>query len=156
MNLYDIEQEILDCMEEVDEETGELLNWERLDALVIERDRKIEGLACWIKNLKAKGEALKNEMDSLAKRRKAAENKAQQMKEYLSHVLAGQKFETSKVLISWRKSSSVEVPDIQELDEEYLTYKEPDINRTAIKQAIKSGVSVKGAYIAEKQNIQIK
>ena len=41
-SLYEIDQEILDC---VDAESGEILDVEKLDALQMERERKLEGVA---------------------------------------------------------------------------------------------------------------
>ena len=40
--LYEINQDILDC---VDLETGEILDTEKLDALQMEREAKLEGVA---------------------------------------------------------------------------------------------------------------
>ena len=42
--LYDIDAAILDC---VDQETGEILDPEKLDALQMEREQKLEGVALW-------------------------------------------------------------------------------------------------------------
>lgn len=156
MNLYEINAEILACMEEVDEETGELLNWERLDALMMTKDKKIESIACWIKDLVAEGKALKEEKDSFAKRQKAAENKAEQLKQYLTDILQGEKFKSEKVAISWRKSESVEVENWQQLEDDYLKYKEPEVNKTAVKAALKNGLALNGVRLVEKKNIQIK
>ena len=61
--LYEIDQEILDC---VDLETGEILDTEKLDALQMEREAKLEGVALWVKDLKAEAAAVKEEADKLA------------------------------------------------------------------------------------------
>ena len=50
MNIYDIDKAIEAC---VDTETGEIIDGEKLDALQMERAAKIEGVACWVKNLPA-------------------------------------------------------------------------------------------------------
>ena len=42
MNLYEIEKEIMSC---VDMETGEIIDCEKLDALTMERYQKIENIA---------------------------------------------------------------------------------------------------------------
>lgn len=156
MNLYEINAAIMDCMQEVDEETGELLNVEMLDSLLLARDEKIENIACWIKNLKADAEALKAEKDSFAKRQKAAEKKVEQLKQYLSNVLEGEKFSSDKAAISFRKSEAVEIDDWTKLDKDYLKYKDPDVDKTAVKKALKSGCILNGVRLVEKQNIQIK
>ena len=110
MNLYEIDQKIMNC---VDMETGEIIDTARLDELQMDRDTKIENIACWIKNLNADAEAFKTEKQSFADRQKAAENKAESLKKYLAGYLAGQKFSTPRVAISFRKTSSVNILNSQ-------------------------------------------
>lgn len=153
MNLYEIDREIEGC---IDWETGEIIDVERLDALNMERDRKIENILCWIKNLKADAEALKAEKMSLAERQKTAENKAARLTEYVSSVLNGEKFSTAKVAASWRRSEAVVVDDANAIIDDYLTYKDPEPNKTKIKAAIKAGVDVAGCRIEERNNLTIK
>nr|DAO09591.1 MAG TPA: resistance protein [Caudoviricetes sp.] len=153
MNLYEIDQEIMNC---VDMETGEIIDPARLDELQMDRDTKIENIACWIKNLNADAEAFNTEKQSFADRQKAAENKAESLKKYLANYLAGQKFSTPKVTISFRKTSSVNVTDISQLPEEFLKFADPTPDKTAIKNAIKAGTTVTGAEIVEGQSISIK
>ena len=93
MNLFEIENEIMNCW---DQETGEILDSDRLDQLEMERDTKIENIALYIKNLTADAEALKAEKQSFAERQKAAENKVESLKKYLATYLAGQKFSTPR------------------------------------------------------------
>ena len=100
MTLYEINEAILNC---VDEETGEIIDMEKLDNLQLAFDEKVEGLACWVKELLAEAEAVKKEKDTLANRQKTLENKASSVKNFLSSILNGQKFKTSKVVISYRK-----------------------------------------------------
>ena len=153
MNLFEIENDIMNCW---DQETGEILDSDRLDQLEMERDTKIENIALYIKNLTADAEALKAEKQSFAERQKAAENKAESLKKYLANYLAGQKFSTPKVAISFRKTSSVNVTDISQLPEEFLKFADPTPDKTAIKNAIKAGTTVTGAEIVEGQSISIK
>lgn len=153
MNLYRIDEEIMNC---VDTETGEIVDCERLDALQMERNVKIENIACWIKNLRSDAEALKAEEQALAGRRKAAENKVDALKKYLSGYLAGQKFSTAKVAVSFRATSSVYITDLSVLPEQYLRYRDPEPDKTAIKNAIKAGETVAGAEIIAGQSISIK
>ena len=47
-NLYQINEQILGC---VDMETGEIVDMDKLQELQLEFDQKVEGIACWIKNL---------------------------------------------------------------------------------------------------------
>lgn len=158
MTIYEINEEILNC---IDLETGEIIDIDRLNDLQLERDTKIENVACWIKELKAEAEAIKAEKQTLAERQKVAENKAESLKKWLAYALDGQKFKTSKCSISYRKSESVEVTEeglnnlIKEHDE-LLTYKAPEPNKKAIKDALKDGLSVDGVQLVQNTSTIIK
>lgn len=152
-NLYEINEQILDC---VDMETGEIIDENKLQGLQMEFDEKIEGIACWIKNLLSDAEAIKAEKNNLEKREEACRNKAKSLKVYLQSALAGEKFKTAKVSISYRKSESVEVADITKIPEEYLKYPEPYVKKMDLKKAVKAGEAFEGVTLAEKQNIQIR
>lgn len=153
MNLYQIEQEILDC---VDLETGEIIDLDRIEELEMARDQKVENICLWIKNLNAEVEALKAEKKSFEERQKKAENKAESLKRYMTSYLGGRSFSTSKVAVSFRKSEKVEIAEGTLLPDEYLRFKEPEVNKTELKKALKNGVEVFGCCLVESQNIQIK
>ena len=158
MTIYEIDQAIMEC---VDLETGEIIDTEQLDKLQMERETKIEGVACWIKDLKAEAEALKNEKQALAERQKVAENKAESLKKWLAYALQGEKFKTTKCAISFRESEAVEVTDeglnnLMKEHDELLTYKAPEPNKTAIKQAIKDGLNVAGVQLVQNTSVIIK
>ena len=105
MNLYEISKEIEQAFDNaIDEETGEIISEAAIayiDQLQMERDKKIENIGCWIKNLTADAYALKMEESALKDRRISAEKKAESLKRYLSSVLMGEKFQTTKVKILW-------------------------------------------------------
>ena len=158
MTIYEIDQAIMNC---VDAETGEIIDTEQLDKLQMERDTKLENVACWIKALKAEAEALKNEKQALAERQRVAENKAESLKNWLASALQGEKFKTPKCAISFRKSEAVEVTDeglnnLMKEHDELLTYKAPEPNKTAIKQALKDGLSVEGVQLIQNTSTIIK
>ena len=157
MNIYEIEQAILNL---VDPETGEITDFEALDNLTIARDEKIENVALWTKNLNAEAKAIREEEKSLAKRREAAENKAESLEKYLEQTLSGEKFSTAKVAISYRKSTAVSIADEETFAKTacptYLVYQPAKIDRKAISEALKNGAIIDGAELVERNNIQIK
>lgn len=153
MNLYEIDAEILGC---VDAETGEIFDIDKFEELELERDEKVENICLWIKNLKAEAEALKTEKDAFAARQKSAENKMENLKRYISGYLEGAPFESAKVKASFRKSESVEIEEGTIIPDEYLRFKEPEVNKTELKKAIKAGLQIHGVRISENNNIQIK
>lgn len=153
MNIWEIDNAILAC---VDEETGEIIEPEKLESLQMERDAKVEGVFLWCKDLDAENVAIKAEIDKLRDRIKKNENKIESLKRWGANALDGSKFKTAKVSISYRTSQSVEVVDINALPTEFLKFAEPTANKTAIKEAIKAGEDVAGAVIVTKTNMIIK
>ena len=159
MTIYEIDNEIMNC---VDMETGEVIDTDKLNDLKMERDAKIENVACWIKELKAEAEAIKNEKQALAERQRVAENKAESLKNWLAYALNGEKFKTSKCSISYRNSESVEVTEegleaLMREREDLLTYETPEPNKKAIKDAIKNdGLTVTGVQLVQKTSTIIK
>ena len=153
MKLYEINEQIMDC---IDSETGEVIDPEKLNNLQITKDEKIENLALWYKDLLAEANALKEEKEAFAAREKSAKNKAESIKNYLSYVLNGENFKTTKCALSFRKSEKTVIDDIYSIPENFLKYVEPKADLTEIKKAIKNGEEIKGAHIEETQIIQIK
>jgi hypothetical protein len=67
------------------------------------------------------------------------------------------KFETPRVVLSFRTSKAVVVTDETKLDKKYMKAKVVvTVDKTAIKDALDKGEVVEGAAIEEKQNLQIK
>lgn len=152
--LYEIDMEIMSC---IDPETGEIIDYERLDALSLERDRKIEGVALWIKNLQSDVLAFKAEKEAFDKREKAAAAKADQLKKWLAAVLGGERFSTAKCAVSFRRSEQVEIYDENAIPKELMVetvVARPD--KLSIKKRLKDGEDIIGCRLIESLNTQIK
>lgn len=153
-NLYDIQRGIMDC---VDEETGEVIDFEKLSALTMELSEKIENIALWIKNLEADAEAFKREEEAFEERKKAAVNKAESLRRYLDTALNGQKFATERVSVSFRSSKAVQIAENTELPAEYIKTKvEKMPDKKKIGDALKNGIAVPGCALVTNRNMQIK
>lgn len=152
MKLYEINEAILNC---IDPETGEA-DPEKLDELLMMREEKLEGLALWVKDLKAEADAIKAEEKALAERRQAKERRAESISRYLEMMLDGQKFETSRAVCSFRKSQKVEITDLDKIPDDYLRYSAPTADKTAIKAAIKDGLTIEGAELVDSVSMTIK
>jgi hypothetical protein len=153
-SLYEIDQQIMSC---VDMDTGEIVDMDKLSELQIERETKLESVALWIKNLKAEEAALKAEKDAFAEREKQTKAKREKLSEWLTGALNGEKMSTSKVSISFRKSESVKISDIDVIPMNYIVEtitESPD--KVAIKAALKNGLDVPGCELELKNNISIK
>lgn len=160
MRLYEIDKAILDCiMVAVDEMTGEvtdeLLDVEKINKLHLEKSNKIEYLAKLYLNTTSDAEAYKNEKNRLARLQKRAENKANSIKSYLDFVLNGENFKQNTVNITYKKSESVEIYDLDKLDSSFQKIKY-EADKTKIKLAFKNGIEVEHASLVTKHNIQIK
>lgn len=133
MKIYEIDRAIEAL---VDPETGEVLDFEEFEKLQMERDRKVENICLWVKNLTAEANAISAEIKNLTERKQAAEKKAEYLKVYVKVLLGGAGFVSSKVAVSYRKSEAVEVNE-ELLPKKYfaktITYKPDKISMRAIR-----------------------
>ena len=180
MSLYQVSQEFrqfeeqLELLSEMaaagDVETSDVVSQvisDTMESIVAEFDLKADNLACIIKNFVVLIEGMKFEEEEIAKRRRAKERTVEKLKLYLSECMAmvGKvKLETPRNRISHRESKQVNVPDERAFiswamnagRDDLLTFKDPSINKTAVKKAITSGEEICGAHIVSRMNIQIK
>ena len=160
--LYEIDNEILSC---VDMETGEILDTEKLDALQMEREAKLEGVALWIKDLKAEADAVKAEADKLTARKKALDNKIDSIKTWLTGALCGEKLKTARCNVYQTHGQRLAVADedqlicylqTQENPDRFLRFRDPELRKDELKKALKDGVAIPGASLEETESIVIK
>lgn len=160
--IYELNEQIKACIQYdaehvVNTEDGEILNLQQFEALQMERDAKVEGLCCYIKNKIADAEAIYAEIDTLSQRASVMKKEAERCKAYLAGVLYGEKFETPRCKITWRKSEVCNVLSMEEIPDEYKRTKVTvDADKTAIKKAIKAGAEVPGAEVIQKLNMTLK
>lgn len=170
MNIFDIERSIRDALDRMTaemEETGCISDEMALElsSLNEAREKKVEGIALYYKEMQAEADAIKEEAKKLAERARTAQNKADSLKGFLSRLLYNpeqekqDKFKTARVSVSFRKSESVEIIDDnwKLVPKKYVTKEiEYKVDKVGIKEALKAGEKVKGAYLRDKYNIQIK
>lgn len=162
MTLYEIDKAIQEALEgAVDPESGEIIDEELLaayDQLRMDRDQKVENIGLYIKNLEADAAAIKAEAKNLTARAKAAENKAEHLRNYLQFCLDGQKFQSPRLSVSFRHAKKVEVdPDMLDaIPEQYLRFKDPEPDKKAIGDALKAGEEIPGCGLVESVSMIIK
>lgn len=159
MKLYEINQQIRDLLEQTDDDG--CLPESALDELVglnQARELKLEAIACIIKEKKATANELKAEEQQLAKRRKTLENDIDRMEQYLDNNLGGEKFETARCVVSYRKSEAVVIDDEKKLlpYRKYWVTPEPTLSKKLLGEDIKSGTEIPGAHIETRRNLQIR
>lgn len=151
LTIYEIDKAIMDCINE----DGEVIDIDAMEALQMERAQKIENVGCWIKNLKADCEAIKAEEKTLRERREVMERRIESLRNYLEYALNGQKFNSPRIAISYRKSTQVSIPDPEKVPAEWYHAKY-EISKADIKEALLAGEKVPGAFLEEKMNMQVK
>ena len=157
MTIWEIDQ----AMQGLVDENGELLDFEAFSALNMEREKKIENVACWVVNLEAEAKAIREQERILAERRQAGENRARRLREYLALVLNGEKFKSPRVAVSYRHSSAVEtdegfLPWAEEYGYDFLRYKDPEVDKAAVKAYLEAGNELPFARIISRESILIK
>ena len=155
-SLYEIDQEILALF---DPETGEISedNLEQLSALEMERDAKIEGVACAVKNLTAEAAMYKEEAKAFTERQKQAEATVARLKKWLIGATGGEKFSSPRALLTFRNTTCVEISDDAEIPRSYMRVKEvAEPDKTLIKEVLEQGYEVPGARLIKSKSVTVK
>lgn len=128
MTLYEIEEKLYQRLNEgiaFDDETGEVYTELDLQKLL---DDKMDDYCLFMKNEQAEIEALKNEKKSLDKRIKEKEKKQEYLKNALMEFMKRhdmKKHETSKYVVSTRKSKRLIIDNADAIISEYRN--NPDV-----------------------------
>lgn len=157
MNIFEINEKITNFLAtHINEETGEIENIEEFEALNMMREEKIENTVMFLKNKKALLTMLKDEKKTIDERIKSTEKLIERIENLIEYSLQGQKFETSRCAVSYRKSEQVEVNEDllpKKWFNKKVTY---TVDKMGIKKMLKEGIKIKGATLVEKQNMQVK
>lgn len=158
MKLWEINRDILSC---INEETGEILDEEKLHNLQMDRKEKLRNIAFVALNAEADVKILKEQEEKFKTRRRAAEKTIAWCKAALERELAGKGMDEPEFRVSYRKSQRVLINDYDFLPPEFLKpipdcMRESLVNKKMIADAIKSGKSVPGAELETRNNICIR
>jgi len=162
MNLFNIQNEYLLLINQIIDNGGEITPQQELN-LQITRDQlqdKGTNYAFVIKKLDAECDIIDAEIKRLTELKKVRQNACERLKSNISHAM--QTFEVDKIespliKLSFRKSQSVNVADVNSLPSEYKTIKVTEqADKLKIKQALLNGEVIEGCEIINSQNLQIK
>ena len=169
MKLYEINSQIEQLWQHADEAFDSEAPPEHLDELEkllkqaeVTLSEKAVAIACLIKGIEADIDALAEEELILRNRRKTAERQADWLRAYLAgNLTPGEKIKDARVMISWRKSQSVQLlVDPQHLPQNFRREKLiVEADKLAIKDAFEAGTAATLSGLAEvvtKNTIQIK
>lgn len=160
MKLYEIPGALRGLLDrlDADPDTGEVDG----DALAAYAEyqgqaaEKLEGTACYVRELEAEAEAIKAEEDRLAKRRKALENKSSRLKTYMMPALEAMGGKVKGVMATVRigKSQAVTAFDLDALPDAFKRVK-VDPDKVAIKKALEAGEDIPGTVLEDRQSVVI-
>ena len=159
--LYEIQEDLERLIEIgadkwVDGETGEIIDRDAFDALNMELDAKLEGVALGYKKEMAFVNAIKAEIDERTEQLNRHKKKAEGYKNFLQVALNGQKFETAKAVIKPTKSKVCEWDGNTEGLEAYLVPQAPKFDKAQARKDLLAGVDVPHCVLVEKHGITIK
>lgn len=141
-------------------ESGEIDEQILTDTLNSMGDKeKIESTCKVIRNLETTAAAFKAEKERMTERQKTAENGVKRLKQALLDYLTAsnqKKASAGLFTVSVGTSKAVNISNEDALPDNFFVPQPPKIDRTAIGNAIKSGVEVPGAEIVESRYVRIK
>ena len=154
--LYELKDMYLNLMD-LDLEGEEL--GKALENIDDEIEVKAENYAGLIKNLEAEAEAYKKEIDRMADRKRALENRVKFLKKNLEETMIDldkKKFKTN--LFSFniqRNAPGIKILDEDKIPEDFVEY-ERKIKKNELKKAIKEGLETDAAVLVESESLRIR
>jgi len=158
--LYDIKQEYLELINQVEEMDGEITP-EIEEQLTINQN-ELQNKAIAYHSVILSKDAFNMQIDSEIKRLQALKKRNNSLIDNLKDRLVGAiqmfgEFTVGTNTFGLRKSEKVEVDDVNQLPKEYKTIKVTEqADKIAIKKALKEGKQIENAYIVEQYNLKIK
>lgn len=163
-NLYEITQDylqILSMME--DPELDPQILADTMEAVEGELEIKAENYAKVMKNLEADVAGIKAEIERLSERKKTIENNIKNMKSALQMAMettGKTKFKTELFSFNIQKNAPtvvIDASDPNNIPPDFLKFKEPEVDKTAIKAAIQNGMDLTGvAHLESKNSLRIR
>lgn len=161
-SLYTLTGELSDAIADlyVDEETGEVVGAERLDALAMDTQEKVLACARAVKNFDVLLKSMKDAKHDLESRIRSTERIMDTIKSRCldaMRVLDTKSIKAADIAVSARRSEQVDVFDESLVGAEFWTEKVTrTVSKTAIKDAIKAGADVQGARLVPNLTLTIK
>lgn len=152
MTVSEIDEMIKEC---IDHETGEIFDADQFEHLNNLRDEAIEEKAMDIKRLRNDLISLKAGKESLEEVISQKNQQIERLKNELMIDLDGCKFASELVKINYRTNKSVVIDDYSHIPDEFIKHNDPDVDKNALKKAMKEGRSFEGVYIKESVSVII-
>ena len=162
-NIYELAQDYLTISEMMEnpELDPEFLA-DTMEAVEGALEIKAENYAKVMKNLEGDVAALKAEETRLSEKRKAIENNIKNMKMALQSMMTitgKTKFKTDLFSFGIQKNAPSVVidTDINNLPTEFLKFREPEVDKTKLKEALKNGEDLSGyCHLEQSESLRIR
>ena len=158
--LYDIKNEYLDLINQVEELEGELTP--EIEIKLNINQNELQNKAIAYHSVILSKDAFNMQIDNEIKRLQALKKRNNSLVDNLKDRLVGAiqmfgEFTVGTNTFGLRKSERVEVEDVNQLPKEYKTIKVTEqANKILIKKDLKLGKEIENAYIVEQYNLKIK
>lgn len=158
--LYDIKQEYLELINQVEELDGEITP--EIEEQLIINQNELQNKAIAYHSVILAKDAFNMQIDNEIKRLQALKKRNNTLIDNLKNRLVGAiqtfgEFTIGTNTFGLRKSERVEVEDVNLLPKEYKTIKVTEqADKVAIKKDLKLGKEIENAYIVEQFNLKIK
>jgi hypothetical protein len=157
MTLFEIKEQYLSLMES---DLDEVTFADCLEGLEGDLEDKADNIACLIKSLKCEADAIKGEAKTLQERAKAKEGKADRLTQYLFDTmkqLDKPKIETARNVLSIKKNPVSVITLADFYSDEYMKeVVEVRLDKAKLKEDLKAGVVVDGAWLEQKERLEVK
>ena len=161
-SLYQIESQYLDLSNQLIESDGEITPDMEQALQIAQNELESKGISYGyiIRKFETEVDIIDAEIKRLQSLKKAREKSSERLKERIKSAMELfdiQKIETPLLKLSFRKSESVEVDDINSLPALYKAIKVTETaDKKLIKQALETGKEIEGCRIIQNNNLQIK
>lgn len=160
LHLYEINDEIAAILASVDE-NGELTQEQadKLTAMEMAFDAKVEAVVKFIRSLDAEAKAYKAESDRLADLRRARENRAGWLKNYLADQMRQRNIQKAGTPMGGARIQAgpprVDITDATLLPAEFLVAQPPLVDKAKALTALKAGETVPGAALVRGEFVKL-
>jgi hypothetical protein len=121
---------------------------------------KLENIVKLLRSIEADVKIIKEEKKRLADRQSSLENRCVNLKSYIEGALKAlgkDKVKSGLFTLSIQKNpSNVGVVDFKAIPEDYLKFKEPDIDKKAILEDLKQGREIPGVELIQTEGLRIR
>lgn len=162
MTLYDLTGELLELLELAQDPDTDLdALADTMESVNLEFNDKADGYAKIIRTLTAQADMLKAEAARMKEREKSFRDRAETIRKNLEAAMLAtdkRKIKTAMFTFSIRRNPESVVIDRQDsVPERFLKFKEPEIDKIAIKKALKAGENLDGfAHLEQTESLQIR